>query len=497
MSDDLVSNLLFDVQPSDATSPDYLAQYDANLKKLVKYTRQANERDLAQNVQGSNLLALLHPTRNTISYLAVLLALKNLALRTRQVLPGQVDCTITFLASFDPTQARYVGQELRELIGWLPLYYEQTGDASVTAAVGSAILQLDPESSTFTSTHLLFVRLCLAASLPRQALSVLDKDIYNFPTEPIKGVDDSELCAEHQSSATYITRSSGLSADIAPADVQEYYLLGAHVYIGLRQWSRARLFLELVLASPTAHVATPLMVEAYKKLILVALLSSGQSFSAKGLVDQATQKTLSALSKGYEALGHVFRLRDLQRFYAEVDTGAQYWADDGNTALVNQVAESLRRYRVSDLQLTFSALPLDRIATHLSLGQEATMSLLTSMIRDGHIRATITQPTQKQSETSRPVLRFLSHNPDHTPIDLNQHAVLATKYQAIERLAKHVKEADRRLAISREYVEYVRRSKRAEGAGAPGYEDPMEESWDAPAGGSGGDADEDMMGDLR
>jgi COP9 signalosome complex subunit 3 len=117
------------------------------------------------------------------------------------------------------------------------------------------------------------------------------------------------------------------------------------------------------------------------------------------------------------------------------------------------------------------------------------------MIRDGHIKATLPQSgaADDANTTSVPVLRFLSHDPLHVPVGLNQDAVLKAKFQQIDRLSQHVKEADRKLAISKDYIEFVRRSKRAEGAGAPGYEDPMEEGWDVP----NADADEDMMADLH
>lgn len=168
---------------------------------------------------------------------------------------------------------------------------------------------------------------------------------------------------------------------------------------------------------------------------------------------------------------------------------------DGNLGLVNQVGESLRRYRVIDLQSTYSALPVDRIAVHLSLPTDTTLSLLDTMIRHGHIKATVQQSaTNATNGASTPVLRFLSHHPTHTPVGLDQDTIIQAKYQQIERLSKHVKEADRKLALTKEYTDYIRRSKRAEGAGAPGYEDPMEETWEP---GPAGDADEDMMGDLR
>lgn len=330
MSSDLLSVLLVDPQ-SDGSGNVYPdAKQDANLEKLVDYVRRLNERDLLQPVSGSSLLELLDPARNTISYAAVLIAHKNLALKTRQHSTDTLNQSLIFLSSFDAVQARYVGPEVRELIHWLASYFDATGDNSVIPVISAAILQLDPASSTFTTTHLLLVRICLLAGLPRQALPVLDKDIYDFPTNPIKGVDDREPCGPHQSSATFITRASEISGDMAAVDVQEYYLLGAQIYTGLRQWPRAKLFLELVLASPSTQVATPLAVEAYKRLILLGLLSAGQPFSTKGMLDQQAQKHVATLSKAYEVLADAFKNRDIQRFNAEADAGTQIWVDVSN-----------------------------------------------------------------------------------------------------------------------------------------------------------------------
>jgi hypothetical protein len=101
--------------------------------------------------------------------------------------------------------------------------------------------------------------------------------------------------------------------------------MGAHVYIGLRRYARARLFLELVLGSPTQNVATPLMVEAYKKSILVNLLSTGYTTFTKGLINTQMIKTYSSLSKPYEVLADVFKKRDVLRLDAEIAAATAVW----------------------------------------------------------------------------------------------------------------------------------------------------------------------------
>lgn len=110
------------------------------------------------------------------------------------------------------------------------------------------------------------------------------------------------------------------------------------------------------------------------------------------------------------------------------------------------------------------------------------------MIRDGYLNAILPPPVA--NATTSPVLRFLSHNPNSPAVDHD--ALLREKSSRIEQLAKHVREADRRLTVQKDYVEFMRRNKRADAAGASGFEDPMD-VWDAP---DNGDQDEDMMGDL-
>lgn len=47
------------------------------------------------------------------------------------------------------------------------------------------------------------------------------------------------------------------------------------MYMGLKMWERALLFLEVVITAPTNNTASMIMVEAYKKWVLVALLCRG------------------------------------------------------------------------------------------------------------------------------------------------------------------------------------------------------------------------------
>lgn len=141
------------------------------------------------------------------------------------------------------------------------------------------MLRLDPSCAVFTSTHLLLVRLCLQARAYSCALPVLDKHICHLPTLTSRAHSNSTqplLCAEHGSSLSFMTDTSGLSSRLSYKDYLQYFLYGGMVYMALRRWRMAFHFLGVVTSMPTAGSISKIMVEAYKKLILVGLLEHGK-----------------------------------------------------------------------------------------------------------------------------------------------------------------------------------------------------------------------------
>lgn len=145
--------------------------------------------------------------------------------------------------------------------------------------IQSAILRLDPSSSCFTSTHLLFVRICMETRAFTKALPIIDNDIFHFPSMSDKGAAHGNprfLCSQHDTSFAIFTKSSGLSSSLDYKDHLQYFLIGAMIYMGLKNWERALLFLEIVVISPTSNNVSMIQVEAFKKWILVSLLFKGQ-----------------------------------------------------------------------------------------------------------------------------------------------------------------------------------------------------------------------------
>lgn len=140
--------------------------------------------------------------------------------------------------------------------------------------------RLDPTTGTFTSVHVSFIHLCLETRSYAAAEPILDNYIHTLPAKipsaVREGLEYSVPCADVASSGEYIHQNSGHTDRVGLADIQEYYVLGAMAYLGLRQFKKAKHFVEHVLVVPSANTANGLMLEAYKKWVLLSCLVGGK-----------------------------------------------------------------------------------------------------------------------------------------------------------------------------------------------------------------------------
>ncbi|KAI6833358.1 hypothetical protein KC340_g7114 [Hortaea werneckii] len=479
MTDAVATMLSFPPDNVDTISPrDYEKAMDSYIKKLEKLQGSA----WTKAVGEQNVLELIDPEVNSLPYLNSLLQQVRAAAKDRKKQEELLDNAIIFCTSFDPVQVRYLGEQWRDLMEWVT---DMLANLSMPdfSAVTTAMLRLDPTAGTFTTLHLHLVRRCLEIGAPSQALPILDKNLYAFPVAPPKNAPEDLLSEPHELSNAFITTKSGFTHKLHSESVLEYYLLGAHVYIGLRNLDRARLFLEYIILHPSSsHATSALQVEAFKKWVLIGLLSEGKRWPLPRTHDVAVMKSIRSLTKPYDALAENFEKRDHRKMAAEMDVGAQIWQEDGNQRLVKEVGNALLRYRVLDMQKTYAALPVSRVATFLDVAPDVTTTMLGEMIRSGHLNASVTNGNTPGDA----VLRF---HPATTTSSSDSE--LEHQTQRIQDLIMFVRDADRRLQLTKEYVETQRRAKRA---GADGdLADQMDLTWDAPAPGLANDGDEDIM----
>lgn len=145
--------------------------------------------------------------------------------------------------------------------------------------IRDAIIRLDPSCAVFTSANALFVKLCLHAKVCAYALPILDKPLCQFPSETeqtLLGNRQHLAYACHGFSPQFMMNNSGFSTKITYREHLEYFLYGAMVYMILKDWEKALHFLTVVVSCPVVNSVSTIMVEAYKKWILINLLKNGK-----------------------------------------------------------------------------------------------------------------------------------------------------------------------------------------------------------------------------
>ncbi|TKA73660.1 hypothetical protein B0A49_04452 [Cryomyces minteri] len=459
------------------------AKYDEQIRNFILFMSNVT----AQHWQDPQLLQVLDPGVNSIPYLNALNCQLTVVRGGKhpKVTEDLLHKTELFAATFDPIQLRYVGmawERLCEQVEWI------TRNRLVPMSSGLPILRdlvvrLDPSGGTFVQARLEYVRLCLEFRAFRPALFVLDKDIHSFPADPLNEAELPPPCSPIQLGSGFITKNSGHAGNFTAVDIQEYYMLGAVIYMGLGNWERALTFLECVLISPTQSPGSALMLEAYRKWMLVGLIHYGYRPPPPSVSPGQTMKALQSLTKSYDGIADAFQTRNEARLVAEIQESEAFLKDDGNWPLALCVQQAFQRFAIRNLGRTYLALPLSQIAGMCDWGTDIE-TYLRRLIHSGFLNATVTaSPNPGESA----ILRF---GPVDDAIGMPEEqrtAALAARVSRVEDLVEHNNEVATRITLTPEHLAHVAKAKSRKDFLNP---DDMDTSWDAP------NTDEDMMADL-
>ncbi|ETN42611.1 uncharacterized protein HMPREF1541_01768 [Cyphellophora europaea CBS 101466] len=427
----------------------------------------------AAQLVSKDVLDSLEPTAQTITYLSIVSAgIKNVTgsgkavsgQLARSLLPDQDfwPYITNILLNFDPIQVRYAGHCLTEIVTVVGIGAEQTQNyVPAIQLLSNVILRLDTSSSTFTSTHHIYVRLCLRARAYADALNIIDRPIYHIPASIDKQVEARAYkyrCSVQDSSASYITLASGLTQKITSRMFLDYNFMCALCYMALGQYSKAIPLLEVILIAPTASGVTSLLaVEAYKKWVLLNLLILGYLPEYPRPAYQATMRNVRTLAKPYDCLAETFKQREPQRLFAEANEGQTVWQEDCNMGLVMEVLQAHRKYSVLRMAKLFASVNVSHVEAQLPPDQNGTpiQVYLQNLISTGELRATIT-PSQDGSDQ---ILRFLPEATS-TRSEAATEQQLNSRSQLLHALIKHVGDAEYCMEISKEHIDTLKKLKK-------------------------------------
>jgi COP9 signalosome complex subunit 3 len=248
------------------------------------------------------------------------------------------------------------------------------------AAIGIRILKvalnkvaLSPEH--LTPVHALLAQVCLLSKNYQMAVQVLDRDVTEI--DPAK-------------------------TDIQPIDALLYFYYGGMIYIGLKQFKRAREFFSLAISSP-AQVLSAIVVESYKKFILVSLLIEGQNGTLPKYTSNSVMRQLKGLTQSYADFAKAYQSHKQQTLQESYQKYSNEFDKDHNAGLAAQVVQSLYRRNIMRLTQTYVTLSLADIATSVELsGPKEAEEFILRMIEDGEIYASINQKDSMVSFKNNP-----------------------------------------------------------------------------------------------
>ncbi|XP_054160430.1 COP9 signalosome complex subunit 3-like [Oppia nitens] len=230
--------------------------------------------------------------------------------------------------------------------------------------LSNAITKVQLHSSQLTSIHADICQLCLLSKCLKPALQFLDIDI------------------------TDISKENG------HYDVKYfllYYYYGGMIYSALKNYERALYFFQVALTTPSMAVSH-IMLESYKKYVLVALIHDGKVPPLPKYTSQVVNRFIKPLSQPYTDLASAYGSNNAEELTAVINKYTDVFNRDTNIGLVKQCVSSLHKKNIQRLTKTFMTLSLNDMANkvQLSSAKHAEKHIL-DMIEDGEIFASINQ----------------------------------------------------------------------------------------------------------
>ncbi|KFA79390.1 hypothetical protein S40288_06081 [Stachybotrys chartarum IBT 40288] len=439
-------------------------QYDRAIKSHIGDVQKAvnAERSLVV-AKPAEVLQNLDPAVHSVAFLTVIDAfLLDTDSSDASKRGAVLDDIVNFVAKFDPVQMRFLGRTFRKLI-------ESIGNDKLYSPliavelIATAILRIDPTGSVFTSTHLFLLKLATDTGSTQPALQVIDKDIIFYPhTQKDSQKETRPIGDKDLEPSAFVSLSTGLTGPLKPSHVPEYNYLCAAVYTSVKDWTKARAALERVLGYPTRDKgATPVMIDCYKKWILVGLLSSGQTPTLPSYVATSTKTALNAQSAPYAHVASLFNTANATELKTEIETNQQTFQDDGNAVLVNEMVEAYQKWQIMNLRRVYLQIPISEIRT-TTLSARTVRNLqndteVLDLIR-GMIDSKMLQGQLEVGQDGETYLRFLD---DQELITEDVFArEISEKHAIVAQLSKQYWSTNELLSGHKEYVKSVIRDQR-------------------------------------
>jgi len=212
-----------------------------------------------------------------------------------------------------------------------------------------AIEKIQLIESQLTPLHADLCQLCLCSKLFNPALHLLDIDVTTIASGDESNQDSS-------STTKYFLL---------------YYYYGGMIYTAVKNYDRALYYFEVAISTP-AMAMSHIMLESYKKYILVSLILRGKPITIPKYSSQVIGRFMKPLSQHYHELSNFYINNGSPESVRAVITKYQEtFTRDNNMGLVKQVLATLYKKKIQRLTKTFLTLSLSDVASRASLSGPA------------------------------------------------------------------------------------------------------------------------------
>ena len=298
-----------------------------------------------------------------------------------------------------------------------------------------------------------YTQVCLENNLSMKALKYVLVGIERFRlnSEYLTPLHQSYLClalkaknykAGYDLIETRIFDIDPSITGLTPRDMLLYYYYGGMVYIGVKQYTKALDFFNNALTVP-AYALSAIMVECFKKFVLVSLLVHGKYLGISKNATQLVHRHMKTFCSQYVDFANAFASNESAKVREIVDKNRELFEKDNNYGLVKQCMSALYTRNIQRLTATFMTLSLTDIARMVNLpNAKAAEATLLRMIENGEINAVI---NQKDGMVSFEEDIHTFNHPETT-------SALEKRIQTSVELSRRLKTIDENLTCSTTFV---------------------------------------------
>lgn len=170
-----------------------------------------------------------------------------------------------------------------------------------------------------------------------------------------------------------------------------YYYYGGMIYATVKRLDRSLYFFEAALTTHSMAISH-IMMEAYKKYILISLILHGKLQQLPKYTPQVVNRFIRPFSQPYIDLALAYNTNNPDEVRAVITKHGEVFRREKNEGLVKQVLQSLHKKNIQRLTKTFVTLSLSDVASRVFLpGPAEAENLVVRMIEDGEIFAAVNQ----------------------------------------------------------------------------------------------------------